>query len=425
MSDEPGSRVASVPAATAERVPTVRSNFLILLVHGLLGQTGFKLLQAPTFLPAYLSLLAGNNSVVGIARAVQSLGMAVSPYFGAWMVEHRTRVRGLGIVFGAAMRLQVLLLAVAALTMPREYALPMIWVVVGLWGFAAGLQNVVFNVIIAKAIPAHRRGRLLGLRNAAAGLTLLALSAVGGLLVERYGFPEGYGWTFMLAFVLTTLGLIAFAFLRERESKETRLPSPLLARLGELPALLREDRSFGRFVMARLLATAARAAIPFYILFVGQQTAISGTRLALLTILYTVSESMCALAWGLMSDRTGFKRVFQGALGVWLVGNLVILYSRGEMASALVFVLVGAGFSGFMLASQNLVLEFGGELDRAMRIAATNASAELIGMVAFLVAAALSDAVPLQWIFWGSCGLQVLAMTRMLGVEDPREQRSI
>ena len=104
-----------------------------------------------------------------------------------------------------------------------------------------------------------------------------------------------------------------------------------------------------------------------------------------------------------------------------MVGNLVILYSRGQIASALVFVLVGAGFSGFMMASQNLVLEFGGESDRAMRIAATNASAEMVGMIAFLVAGLLSDIVPLQWIFWGSCGLQLLAMARMLGVRDPRD----
>ncbi len=400
----------------------MRFNFTVLLIHGLLGQTGFRLLQAPTFLPSYLSLLAGNNAVVGIARAVQSLGMSVSPYLGAWMVERRPRVRGLGILFGAAMRVQVLLLAIAALMLPREWALPVIWFAVGMWGFAAGLQMVVFNVIIAKAIPAHRRGRLLGLRNALAGVTLLAISAIGGWLLERYGFPQGYGWTFLLAFALTTLGLIAFAFMREVETVEMRLPIPLLSRLGQLPALLREDRSFGRFVAARLLATAGRGAVPFYILFVGQDAGFSGTRLAVLTILYTVAESFCALLWGLMSDRTGFKRVFQAALAVWMLGNLLVLYSRSEVSAALVFVLVGAGFSGFQLASQNLVLEFGSEADRAMRIATTNASAELVGMVAFLVAGLLSDAVPLRWIFWGSCALQLLAIVRMLGVRDPRRE---
>lgn len=134
----------------------------------MLGQTGFRLLQAPTFLPASLSLLAGNNAVVGIARAVQSLGMSISPYLAAWMVEHRLRVKRLGILFGSLMRFQILLLALTALLLPRDQALTAVWIVIGLWGFSSGLQIVTFSFILSKVIPAHRRGRLVGIRNVAA-----------------------------------------------------------------------------------------------------------------------------------------------------------------------------------------------------------------------------------------------------------------
>ena len=63
-----GGRSAQPPQQPSES--DIRYNFRLLLIHGMLGQTGFRLLQAPTFLPTYLSLLAGNNAVVGIARAV-------------------------------------------------------------------------------------------------------------------------------------------------------------------------------------------------------------------------------------------------------------------------------------------------------------------------------------------------------------------
>ena len=96
---EPSPKSAAAGPSEAD----VRFNFRLLLIHGMLGQTGFRLLGAPTFLPTYLSLLAGNNSVVGIARAVHSLGMSLSPYIGAWMVEHRKRVKRLAILFGGAM----------------------------------------------------------------------------------------------------------------------------------------------------------------------------------------------------------------------------------------------------------------------------------------------------------------------------------
>ena len=138
-------------------------NFRLLLLHGMFGQTGFRLVNAPTFLPDYLSLLTGSNAAVGIARALQSLGLFLSPLIGAAIIEGRTHVRGFTLLFGMLQRSQILMLALTALVVPPEYAIVVIWVVIGLWGFSNGLQRVSFNVLMAKTIPPARRGRLLGL----------------------------------------------------------------------------------------------------------------------------------------------------------------------------------------------------------------------------------------------------------------------
>jgi hypothetical protein len=37
----------------------LRRNYLAHLAHGLLGQTGMRLVNAPTFLPAYVAALTG------------------------------------------------------------------------------------------------------------------------------------------------------------------------------------------------------------------------------------------------------------------------------------------------------------------------------------------------------------------------------
>jgi MFS family permease len=405
-------------APTAER--DLKRNFIALLTHGMLGQTGFQLLQAPTFLPAYLSQLAGNNSAVGIARAIQSLGMSISPYIGAWMVEHRVYVKRLGIVFGGFMRLQIFFLALTALLLPPKPALVGVWIVIGVWGFASGLQGVTFNFVISKTIPPHRRGRLLGLRNATAGATLLLVSALGGWIVDRMGFPTGYGWTFMLAFVLTSAGLVAFSALREPRSERPQARGRLAARMRSLPQLLRGEPGFTGFLAARLLGTAGRGALPFYVLFVGERHGLSGTRLAGLTIVFTLAQAGGALFWGRLADRRGFRAVFTGALLCWLCGNVMVLANSSLVGAYLVFLLAGAGFSGFALASQNLVLEFGEERDRPMRIAAANASSELVGVFSYLGAGMLADAVPLVAVFWLSSGFQILALQQIRRVRDPR-----
>jgi hypothetical protein len=65
-------------------------NFFAHLVHGMLGQTGFRLINAPTFLPAYIMMLSGGSElIVGLALSLQALGMAVTPLVGANLIEHR------------------------------------------------------------------------------------------------------------------------------------------------------------------------------------------------------------------------------------------------------------------------------------------------------------------------------------------------
>jgi hypothetical protein len=66
-------------------------NCIVHLVHGMLGQTGFRLVNAPTFLPAYILLLSGSDLAVGLALALQALGMTLTPFLDANLIEHRGR----------------------------------------------------------------------------------------------------------------------------------------------------------------------------------------------------------------------------------------------------------------------------------------------------------------------------------------------
>ncbi len=398
----------------------LRFNFRLLLVHGLFGQTGFRLINAPTFLPDYLSLLTGSNSAVGIARALQSLGLFLSPLLGAALIEGRTYVRGFTLLFGAIQRVQMLLLALTALVLPAEYAILVIWLVLRIWGFANGLQRVAFNVLLAKTIPPERRGRLLGLRNTASGATIFVVSIAGGLLVQRYGFPRGYGLTFLLGFVLACLGLVAIAALRETAHAERREDLPFSSRIGRVREMLRNDTNFRRFVSARLLATAARGAVPFYIILVREELGLTGERLAALTILFVVAQSLSTLGWGLLADRGGFRGVFLAALPTWMIGVGLLIVAPSLPAIYLVFALVGAGVGGFMLASQQLVLEFGTSHELPTRIAGSNALSELAGMLGFLIAGFLADQIPLVWLFGLAAAVQALAVIQMLGVREPR-----
>ena len=70
----------------------------------MLGMTGFRLVNAPTFLPAYLHMISGSNAIVGLGLALQQVGGVISPIFGASKIEHRTKVMPAAMWMGEALR---------------------------------------------------------------------------------------------------------------------------------------------------------------------------------------------------------------------------------------------------------------------------------------------------------------------------------
>lgn len=398
-----------------------RRNYAALLAHGLLGMTGFRLLQAPTFLPTYINLLTGSSLAVGAASACQSLGMFVSPLLSAALAEHRSHVKWATVLFGGLMRFQVLLLALLALFAPVEVAVFLVWPVLLMWGLSSGMQMVVFNLLFAKSVPVTRRGRLQGTRNLSAGLSVILMSVGAGWLLDRYGFPRGYGLTFLGAAVVASIGLTFVGFIREPAALDVHAAGlNLRQRLGRLPGLIRSDPHYAQFLQVRLLTSAARGALPFYIVLVSERFGVTGVRLAALTVVFTAAQSVSALFWGLLGDRSGFRAVFVLALGSWIGGSLVILWAPVFSVAYAVFLLVGAGLSGVLLASQNMVLEFGRERDRPMRIAATHSLAEAVGVAAFLGAGSISQVAPTEGVFVLASVLHLVALRKLIRIEDPR-----
>jgi MFS family permease len=404
----------------------LRRNYLAHVAHGLLGQTGMRLINAPTFVPAYVSSLAGYDAAAGIARALQYLGMFLSPILGATWIEHRRRVLPVGFVVGALMRVQVLLIALSGLFLTDRLALLAAFCFLAFFGFFLGIQGVIFSFLISKVIPVDLRGRLVGLRNFLAGLTAAAVAVYAGrLLLGEAATRRGYATTFLLAFALTSCGLLVLLFVREPASPRVREASRFSSRLRELPRLLRSDRAFTHYFLARALATMGRMGVPFYVLFAETRLAISGAQLGLLTGAFVVVESVGNLVWGLLGDRRGFRAVFLLTLSLWIAAVLLLMQVQTFPVLAAVFGLLGAGLGGFQMSAQQLVLEFGSRENLPMRIAVASSASDLVAAAGVLLGAALTLVVSHRAVFWIAIGFQVAALVLVsLRVDEPRHRRA-
>ena len=186
-------------------------NFAGHFIHGMLGMTGFRIFNAPTFLPAYLHLitraLPGSDFWVASGVALQNLGAVVSPVVGAAQVEHRKRVLPVSMLMGTLMRVQVAAIALCAWVLAGPPLVFAILFFLFLLGLFQGAQGVAFQMLLAKVIPTRLRGRLQGLRNIAGGQVSAGVAWLAGTYLlgknPLKGGPlalwhNGYATTFAL-----------------------------------------------------------------------------------------------------------------------------------------------------------------------------------------------------------------------------------
>jgi signal transduction histidine kinase/predicted MFS family arabinose efflux permease len=399
-------------------------NYVSQLIHGMLAMTGFRLVNAPTFVPAYLFLLTGSTAFVGVALAMQHLGAFVSSIFGATAIEHRRRIVDLGLRYGWMMRLSVLGLALSGFFLPANFTVYAFALFLCALGVFSGMQNVLWNVLLTKTIPADRRGMMIGLRNFLGGMTASAVAYVGGkYLVESNALGNGYAATFLLAFVLTAMGLTLLYLVREPDAPSVRAPVSVRERLADLPILL-QDRAFAMYFWAQTLATLGTLALPFYILFVGKTQGLSGEKIGLLSLALLVSQTVANLGWGALADRLGFKAVFVPALLMWAGATIALAFSTDSVSVMACFVGIGAGYSGFLIAAQNMVLEFGDRSDLPMRIAMVNSAQSLVQVFGAIAGGQMAASLGFEAVF-AAAVLAKLAAAGMLWfyVREPRVAR--
>jgi MFS family permease len=405
-------------------------NFAGHFLHGMLGMTGFRLFNAPTFLPAYLYLLSGSDFIVGLGQSLQQLGGVVSPVIGATQIEHRRRVLPVAMLMGTLMRIQILGVALAGFVLHGKALLITVLVFLFLLGLFSGPQAVAFQLLLAKVIPISRRGLLQAVRNVTGGAIAAGLAwGAGRYIIQPNLFGNGYGSTFLLAFVLTSLGLTALRILmREPEPPTVRAKSRVFDRIREFPVLVTQDRGFMFFMIAQTLATAARVAAPFYILYAGRLMPLDGKNIGLISLAFLGADTITNMGWGLAGDRFGFRSTFIAAVIFWVAATGLLMAAPGLGGHlhlhGLIFAAffgLGAAQSGFLMSSQTMVLEFGARDDIAMRLALTTTAQGAMSAIGPLAGGLIAGAFGYEVLFGVSIGFLVasFAILVML-VEEPR-----
>jgi MFS family permease len=193
------------------------------------------------------------------------------------------------------------------------------------------------------------------------------------------------------------------------------------------------DKSYAWFLVMQMAGTAGRAATPFYAIYVTHLMTVggevhgavgAGAFLGVLGLCFIGADAISNLVWGYMGDKTGFKLVLVLSMGISIASTVLLMTVHAPWAFFLAFFGLGGSQSGYMMAAQTMILEFGSREEMPMRIAISSMAEGIMASLGPLVAGVMADQLGYGAVFGTSIAFLTAAlMTLLVFVKEPRTAR--
>ena len=338
-----------------------RHNYVLLLLDAISFPLGISFVSVVTILPLFVRQMTDSSLAVGLVPALTHLGTLLPPLFIANRIERLPLQKWYLFWVACVERAPFLVLAALIPWLGRanpQVLLVVFFIALAVHNFAMGLNMPSYFNLFSKVIPANQRGGMWGIGGAISGLLALGGAWLSGVLLGRYGFPDAYALNFLFAFIVLTLGIIGFRFVRELPTTDRPPPIPMVKYLRNAPALLRTDRGFGLLVLSLMLGSFSLMAPAFYTAYALDRFDASYGTVALFTTLLMAGSTVANPILGLLADRQGNKLVLQ--IGMLLAGAAALVALLGPSIEwmYLVFVLYSFSLAGSNIGGFNMPLEF-------------------------------------------------------------------
>jgi MFS family permease len=366
----------------------VPRNFFLQIGSSFLTKLGDATADAKTTLPWLMSALGAPVALTGLLVPIRESGSLVPQLMIAAFVR-RQPVRKWAWVAGAILQAAAVgAMALVASTLSGAAAGAALVGCLVVFSLSRGLSSVAAKDVLGKTIPKTRRGRVSGLSASAAGLATLgvgaALASARGAEASRGGFVV----LLLFAAGLWLLAAAAYSFISEEPGETEGGGNALAHALGKL-RLLRDDRPFRRFVVARALLLCSALTAPYYVVL-AREHAPEGLRLLGAFILAAgVASMLSAPVWGRLADWSSRRVMILGALitgslGVFAFGaeTLAPGLARQPWFYPVAFLVLGVAHSGIRLGRKTYVVDLAGGNRRTDYVAVSNS---VIGVVLLLL----------------------------------------
>ncbi|MDZ7789816.1 MAG: hypothetical protein U5L08_04840 [Xanthomonadales bacterium] len=381
----------------------VPGNFFLQVVTQFFTKLGDSIANPKTVLAWLLSALAAPGVFTAFLVPVRESGSLIPQLVIASFVR-RQAIRKWTFVLGSLLQAAAVLgMAAVAVTLTGTAAGLGLLAALVVFSLSRGLCSVASKDVLGKTVPKTRRGRVSGWSETLAGLITIG---VGIVLLFDGGGSGRTGIYLLLLVVAAALWLLAstsYAMIREFPGATEGGGNALTEAVKRL-GLLRDDRDFRRFVLARSLLLCSSLSAPFFIMLAHERTEGALLVLGLFVIADGIASLVSAPFWGRFADSSSRRVMVIAGTGAALVGMLLVLTVHGLPALAdstwlypLFFFLLAIAHSGVRLGRKTYIVDLAGGNKRTDYVAVSNT---VIGVVLLLTGSvgALTTIMPTSGI---------------------------
>jgi len=422
-------------AETSER--DIRRSYALGVFNGAAFHFASRLIDPPLVLAWFVSQLTTSNVLIGLVTPLGQASWALPQVFVSnriQQMEHKMPAYRLaaGIRVGA----WLLLSAMVWLTDKPSLLLVAFFFLYGIAWVAAGLGGISFFDILAKTIPAWRRGSLFSRRQFLGGLLGLGAGWIVKVVLTHPGlsFPRGHAMLFLLYAVVIMPTMGAFLAIREPAGKACSQAVSLRDQFERGGQIVRADSVYRRYIGARLAVSMAGMALPFYGIFAKNTLNAPEAMVGIYVTVRVGAQLLCNLLWGRVSDRRGNQLILRllciGLSGTALLALILVVLARalhlqGDWLPYLAFPLFifdGAILPAKVLSGANFLMELVPEAERPLYIGLSNT---LIGVVVLVsgLGGVLVDLAGFELLFATAVGFGLIGYHLASQLPEPREER--
>lgn len=350
-------------------------NFTVNVLEGAAFWLGISFASSVTVLPLFVSRLTSSPLAIGLIPAFWNVGWMLPQLLTAYYVERLERTKPIVLLISLNERLPFLPMAILALLLPRigpTAGLAGFFALLGWITLGAGFTATAWQEMVARIIPARRRGLFFGMQSLLSGLLGAGGAALAGRLLEQYPYPNNFALCFGLTFACLMASFALLALTWEPARRPTKPQVSQREYWRQLPGVLRRDPNFTRYVASRIAGSLGVMGVGFLTVFAVGDLGATVNQVGLLTAVSLAAQTLANGVLGPWGDRGGHKQVLELA-GLCSAGAMLSAWwARDPLWLLAAYSLVGVATAGNIISGLAIVMEFGPVEDRPTYIGLTN-----------------------------------------------------